>query len=248
MARRGREQITVRLENEVLEELRPLARTERGRAGGLSFYLRRLIYQDLGRPLPEQYGREAEAAWSPRLATRLEHWLEADPDEREELLEAARLLGSRVGVEFVDSQELARLRQAAGETERLRKELKARAAPAPARDSVAGGTFEEGRILGLRQAADGAGSVRFQRVQDRAFRDGPPAVAALHQVDQGRAHLLERPESLLEVRELLHGAGAHRGRAGGPVGGLEQVGDLRECEAEVARAAVKRSRRAVSPE
>jgi len=149
MARRGLDQITVRLEDEILEELRPLAAAERGRAGGLSFYLRRLIYQDLGRPLPEQYGREAEPAWSPRLATRLEHWLEADSDRPEELREAAGHLAARVGLELVKRQELDRLRQEAREAARLRKELEARPPTAPA---VSGEGFQEGRLKGLRDA------------------------------------------------------------------------------------------------
>lgn len=151
MARRGRDQITVRLEDDILDELRTLAQTDRGRAGGLALYVRRLIYQDLGRPLPEQYGLEAEACWSPRLATRLEHWLETDPDEREELLEAARLLAGRLGLELTESGEAARLRKKAAEVERLRKEPAAR----PDRPTAPrlGSDYQQGRYAGLEQGA-----------------------------------------------------------------------------------------------
>lgn len=151
MARRGRDQITVRLEEDVLEELRPLAQGGRGRAGGLSFYLRRLIYQDLGWPLPEQYGLDAVPAWSPRLAVRLEHWLEADPDGREELREAADLLATRLGVELVEPGELQRLRREAGEAARLRRERAGRPTSAPV---AAGEGFEEGRLKGLLEARE----------------------------------------------------------------------------------------------
>lgn len=153
MARRGRDQITVRLEDDILDELRAVAQTERGRAGGLALYVRRLIYQDLGRPLPEQYGLETEAIRSPRLATRLEHWLEADPDEREELLEAAQLLGRRLGLELMEPSEVARLRTDAAEAERLRKEPAARPARPAAPSANLGSDYQQGRYAGLEQGA-----------------------------------------------------------------------------------------------
>ena len=143
MARRGLDQVTVRLEEDVLERLRPLSRGRRGRAGGLSLYLRRLIYRDLGIPLPEQYGVETEPAWSPSLSSRLEHWLEADPDGGEELEEAAALLAGRLGLELVKAGEPERWRR---EVEGLRRELASRPAPAPPSG------FEEGRLKGLREA------------------------------------------------------------------------------------------------
>lgn len=149
MARRGRDQITVRLEDEVLEELRPLVSTERGRAGGLSFYLRRLIYQDLGKPLPEQYGREAELASSPSLTSRLQRWVDSDPDVQGELVEAARLLAERAGLELLKSEEVARLRESAAEADRLRKKLKSAPAPPP----ILGSEYQEGRYAGLQQGA-----------------------------------------------------------------------------------------------
>lgn len=61
--------VFVRLEAEVLEELRVRAgdmdqqarieagpREHLGRAGGLALYIRRLIYEHLGRELPPQHG------------------------------------------------------------------------------------------------------------------------------------------------------------------------------------------------
>lgn len=152
MGRRGRDQITVRLEDEILEELRPLARSERGRAGGLSLYLRGLIYRDLGRPLPEQYGleNETETAPSPRGATRPQNWLEAAPEDRDELLEALRLLAGRLELELVEPKELARLRKEALEVELLRKRLAKRPAPPPPH---LGSEFQQGRYAGLEQGA-----------------------------------------------------------------------------------------------
>ncbi len=57
MTRRGNPSVVVRLEPDVMEELRERAgETTVGRAGGLALFVRRIIYEYLGRPLPTQYG------------------------------------------------------------------------------------------------------------------------------------------------------------------------------------------------
>ena len=44
------------LEPEVIDLLRQRVDPVKGRAGGVSLYLRRLVYEDLGLPMPVQYG------------------------------------------------------------------------------------------------------------------------------------------------------------------------------------------------
>lgn len=53
MTRRGHDQISVRLPDDVMERLRhKVGEAGRGRAGGVALYVRALIYRDLGIPLP----------------------------------------------------------------------------------------------------------------------------------------------------------------------------------------------------
>jgi hypothetical protein len=62
MTDRGNPAIKVRLEPDILAQLRQRAdRQERGRGGGVAYYLRSLAYRDLGLPEP--------AAWAPLEAT-----------------------------------------------------------------------------------------------------------------------------------------------------------------------------------
>lgn len=57
MTRRGNPTVVVRLEPDVMEELRQRAGdTTTGRASGLALFVRRIIYEYLDRPLPLQYG------------------------------------------------------------------------------------------------------------------------------------------------------------------------------------------------
>lgn len=55
--RSGNPAVVVRLEPDVMEELRKRAgETTTGRAGGLALFVRRIIYEYLELPLPTQYG------------------------------------------------------------------------------------------------------------------------------------------------------------------------------------------------
>jgi hypothetical protein len=63
MVRRGLPELRLRLEPAAMEALKERAEAtapdgagERGRAGGVAYYVRRLIYEDLGRDLPDQWG------------------------------------------------------------------------------------------------------------------------------------------------------------------------------------------------
>lgn len=56
MTHRGHPQIVVRLEQEVFDLLKKRVPAVQGRAGGVSLYVRGLIYQDLEIPMPTQYG------------------------------------------------------------------------------------------------------------------------------------------------------------------------------------------------
>ena len=57
MTETGKPKIVVRLEQEAIEELRRRAgEPTTGRAGGLALFVRRIIYEYLGWPLPTQFG------------------------------------------------------------------------------------------------------------------------------------------------------------------------------------------------
>lgn len=53
----GRPKIVVRIEQDVIDELHRLAgESPTGRAGGLALFVRRIIYEYLGWPMPLQFG------------------------------------------------------------------------------------------------------------------------------------------------------------------------------------------------
>ena len=149
MGRRGLDQVTVRLEDEVLAKLRQHLADERGRAGGVALYLRKLVYQDLGLPLPPQYGRQEPRSWAPSLVSRVQAWLENEVGAPEDLAEAARLVARAAGLEVLDGAEVRRLKRAAAEADRLRKQAPA----APSSPPLPPPDFQEGRRRGLLEAA-----------------------------------------------------------------------------------------------
>src|SRR5260221_49598 len=53
---RGNPQIVIRLEPEILELLHQRAEPVHGRAGGAALFVRELIYRELGKEMPRQYG------------------------------------------------------------------------------------------------------------------------------------------------------------------------------------------------
>lgn len=58
---RGHPRISFRLEPEAYEKLRQLADPVHGTSGGVSLYLRRLVYEHLGEVMPAQYGDKGKA-------------------------------------------------------------------------------------------------------------------------------------------------------------------------------------------
>lgn len=62
--RKGNPQITFRVDPEVMEELKHRAAAGPGRAGGVALYVRNLVHEHLGIPLPPQYGEgDPEDTW-----------------------------------------------------------------------------------------------------------------------------------------------------------------------------------------
>lgn len=63
--RKGNPQITFRVEPHVMEELQRRAKASPGRAGGVALYVRNLVHEHLGIPLPPQYGEgDPEDSWT----------------------------------------------------------------------------------------------------------------------------------------------------------------------------------------
>ncbi|MBZ0252921.1 MAG: hypothetical protein K8I02_06225 [Candidatus Methylomirabilis sp.] len=197
MARRGRDQVTVRLDDEILQKLRQQVGEERGRAGGLALYLRRLVYQDLGLSMPEQYGQPGSEAAAPSLAARVEHWLHPAPPAQD-LDEAARILARATGGELLPPEEVQRLREAEREAERLR-------ARPPAPKPPAGPSYEEGRQRGLLEAAELAERLAGA---SRGSGGSPDKVAGLEEAAAAartRAGESERLQALKAMAESSRG-------------------------------------------
>jgi hypothetical protein len=53
----GKPLLNLRLEPEIMDELRRRCEPTHGKTGGVSQYVRRLIYEHLDRPLPPSWGR-----------------------------------------------------------------------------------------------------------------------------------------------------------------------------------------------
>ncbi len=121
MTERGNPKILIRLDADAITEAQKTFPAVKGRSGGLSLAVRRLLYLALDKPMPRQFGeigRNHEIDELEEVVRKLEIGLAPQPDAIQRLqTEAQELLGD----EDLDAVDVTRLRAILGRVLCLRE-------------------------------------------------------------------------------------------------------------------------------